>query len=129
MTRLLSAAEASQPTYAERGATLTSELPEGYHHLGEGTILGDGSETFAKASEGLRAWKAHQLRGVGVFPADAPLRTCATVVVTLGGRIAGIAAACRIIAVVDEPGRFGPLSDGPFYDGDVLNAALDRGDR
>jgi uncharacterized protein (UPF0548 family) len=107
MSRLLSAAEVAEPTYSERGATLTGELPVGYHHLGEGTVLGRGPETFATASQGLRTWRAHQIQGVRVFPADAPLRAGATVVVTLGARIGAIAAPCRIIAVVDEPGRFG----------------------
>jgi uncharacterized protein (UPF0548 family) len=107
ITRLLSAAEAAQPTYPERGATLTGELPHGYHHLFEGTVLGRGPETFARASQGLRTWRAHHLRGVRVFPADAPLRAGATVVVTLGARTGAIAAPCRIIAVVEEPGRFG----------------------
>lgn len=107
MSRMLAAAEVAEPTYPEQGRTLTGGMPAGYHHLNRGAVLGQGAETFAKASEGLQAWAAHQMPGARVFPPDAPLRVGATVVVTLGVRVAAIAVPCRIIAVVDEPGRFG----------------------
>ncbi len=107
ITRLLSVAGAAEPTYPERGATLSGELPPGYDHLSEGTILGQGPEAFARAAEGLRTWQAHRLRGVRVFPADAVPRAGATVVVTLGTGLGAIAAPCRIVAVVEASERFG----------------------
>lgn len=107
ISRLLAAGQAAEPTYLERGVTLTGELPAGYHHLSEGLVLGHGPEVFARASKGLRTWQAHRLRGVRVFPADAPLQAGATVVVTLGIGLGAIAAPCRIIEVAEEPGRFG----------------------
>jgi uncharacterized protein (UPF0548 family) len=107
MTRLLSEAQSGALTYLERGATLTGELPDGYHHLGHETVLGHGPQAFAEASEGLRTWQTHRFRGLRVFPPDAPLRTEMTVVVTLGVGIGAIAAPCRVVAIVDEPRRFG----------------------
>lgn len=107
MTRLWIAAETSEPSYPQRGATLTGELPVGYHHVAQGTVLGQGRNSFAKASEGLRTWRAHRFCGVQVFPPDAPLLAGATVIVTLGTRVGAIVAPCRIMTVIDEPGRFG----------------------
>jgi len=107
MTRQLSAAQAADPTYPENGATLTDELPEGYYFVDEETVIGRGADVLARAVEGLGSWQAHRVRGVRVFPADAPLQVGATVVVTLGPGLGAIAAPCRIIAVIDEPGRFG----------------------
>jgi NADH dehydrogenase len=107
MTRLLSAAETADPTYPERGATLTGEQPEGYHHLSATIVIGRGPQVFARASQGLHTWRAHRFNGVRVFPADAPVQAGATVVVTLGARIGAIAAPCRIIATLEEPQCFG----------------------
>jgi uncharacterized protein (UPF0548 family) len=107
IARLLGAVENAEPTYAERGATLVGELPAGFRHLGAAAVLGRGSEDFARASDGLRTWQAHRLPGVRVFPLDSPLEVGASVVVALGTHCVAIAAPCRIIAVVEEPGRFG----------------------
>jgi uncharacterized protein (UPF0548 family) len=107
IARLLTAVETAEPTYAERGATLTGELPRGFHHVAEGAMLGHGTETFTNASEGLRTWQAHRLPGLRVFPAHAPLRVGTSVVVTLGTRFAAVAAPCRILAVLDDSHRFG----------------------
>jgi len=107
MTRLLNEADAEELTYAEQRATLAEHLPPGYHHVDEEKIVGRGPDAFARASTGLQTWRAHQIRGVRVFPPDTPPREGATVVVTLGTGLASIGAPCRIIAVVDEPARFG----------------------
>ncbi len=104
---LLRAVEGAEPTYAAQDATLGGALPAGFHHLSDATVLGHGPRDFARASEGLRIWQAHRLPGVRVFPHDAPLRSGTSVVVTLGTDLAAVAAPCRIIAVVEEPGRFG----------------------
>lgn len=107
MQAVLSTAEAAPPTYVERGATLAGPLPAGYHHLEEEAVLGRGRDVFTSASNGLRTWQAHHFMGVRVFPIDAPLAAGTTVVVSLGPRFGAIAAPCRVIAVVDEPRRFG----------------------
>lgn len=105
--RLLSAAEGAEPTYAEQGATLLRQLPDGYRLLSGGAIIGHGSDAFAAAVEGLRGWRAHDLPGMGVLPSGAVLQRGATVLVLFGTTAAAIAAPCRIIEVVDEPRRFG----------------------
>lgn len=107
MARLLRVVENAELSYIAQCATITGELPQGFHHLRHETVIGQGDEDFARASEGLRTWQAHRLPGIRVFPTDAPLRTGATVIVTLGTGFAAIVAPCRIIGVVEEPGRFG----------------------
>ena len=104
---LLNAVETAEPTYVERGATLTGNLPGGFHHLNEGTDLGRGAGTFSHAAEGLRTWQAHRLPGMHVFPADAPVRPGTVVVVTVGTPLIAVAAPCRVLAVVEDPWRFG----------------------
>lgn len=105
--RMLQTVANADPTYVGQGAILTGELPDNFHHLAESTKLGHGARTFAHASEGLRTWRAHRLTGMRVFPEGAPLQVGTTVVVTVGISFAAIAAPCRILAVIDEPSRFG----------------------
>lgn len=105
--RMLRTVENADPTYVEQGAILTGKIPENFYHLAETMDLGQGAETFALASDGLRTWKAHRLAGMRVFPEGAPLQVGMTVVVTMGTSFVAIAAPCRILAVIDEPRRFG----------------------
>ena len=107
MTEYLRSLEATAPTYQELGATLSDSLPVGYHHLVAGKIIGRGSETFSRATRGLRTWQAHQFKGARVFPDNTPPTSGATFVVTLGFGCASIGAPCRIVAIVEEPRRFG----------------------
>jgi uncharacterized protein (UPF0548 family) len=70
-------------------------------------VLGNGSAAFQRAVAGLKAWEAHRLPGVRVFPDDQEIRTGATVVVTLGAPIVALAAPCRIVSVIDGQTRWG----------------------
>ncbi|HET7486685.1 MAG TPA: DUF1990 domain-containing protein [Acidimicrobiales bacterium] len=104
---MLAAARSRDVTYAFAGATLRGERPAGYHHDTRRLVLGSGPETFRRSVEGLRRWAAHRGAGAEVHPAVAPLEEGGTVLVLLP--VAGVAAVapCRIVRVVDEPGRFG----------------------
>jgi uncharacterized protein (UPF0548 family) len=107
VTRLLTASADAEPTYPEVGATLKGERPEGYRHDNYETGLGIGRTVFQRASTGLQTWRGHQVPGVDVFPHDTPVEPGATVVVTLGTPWLAVAAPCRIVAVLDEPKRWG----------------------
>ncbi len=91
-----------QFTYAEVGGT-RGELPSGYHHLRESRLIGKGLSTFDAAAERLLSWEMHRRAGLGVA-ASAP-RAAEGVTVLL--RLGPLRAPCRVVWVVDEPGRRG----------------------
>ena len=105
--RILHSLKAAEPTYAERGATLTGELPAGFHHVRAERDLGHGIAVFERATEGLRTWRAHSMPGFRVFPAEAPVQRGVTVVVAMGTGLGSITAPCRVIEVSDSPSQFG----------------------
>lgn len=107
--KLLAIAEArsaSEVTYSPTGGTLTGELPSGYHHDRYERALGQVPGTFQRACEGLRGWQAHLGAGLVIQPRNAPSVGSTVVAAILLGPITAIAP-CRIVAVVDEPHRFG----------------------
>jgi uncharacterized protein (UPF0548 family) len=107
--KLLAIAEAlsaSEVTYSPTGGTLTGSLPSGYHHDRYERMLGDAPGIFQRACDGLRGWQAHVGAGLVIQPRKAP-SVGSTVVTAINlGPITAIAP-CRIVAVVDEPRRFG----------------------
>jgi uncharacterized protein (UPF0548 family) len=94
-------------TYTEIGASLTADLPAGYHHDAHTETVGHGDADYARAVLGLRAWEAHRAAGATIFPAGAPIETGVDVVLVLRAAVVHVVAACRIVAVVDEAARFG----------------------
>lgn len=105
--RLLAVLECAEPTYTEQGASLSNEMPSGFHHLRKTAVLGRGPDVFARASAGIRTWRAHSIPGVRLIPRDPPLEPRTTVVVTLGFGFGAVAAPCRIIKVQEDADRFG----------------------
>jgi len=109
--RLLTPAETArlsgQPlTYPEVGAT-AGELPAGYRVLRrERPVPRPASVDFTAAREALFAWRLHENAGLEVA-ASGPVAPEA--VVRLGLRLGPlrVAAACRVVRVVDEPGHVG----------------------
>lgn len=93
-------------TYPEAGAT-TGVLPEGYHHVRRGALIGKGAQAFAGAVQALMGWQVHVRAGLRVSP-SAPV-AAAEVVVLMGIGIGPVrlAAPCRVVYVVDGPGRRG----------------------
>lgn len=107
MQRLVERLRNAEPTYPQVGATLTGGSPEGFRHDRYQADLGSGPQTFERAVEGLKSWKAHRLPGVKVFPAAQRIEIGGTVVVTLGTPVVALAAPCRIVGVIDEPTKWG----------------------
>ena len=89
-------------TYPEHGAT-AGTLPEGYHHLERQARLGSGQGVFERAAAALMSWQVHQAAGLKVV-ADGDARPGLRVVSRLAP---GITAPCRVVYVIDEPGRRG----------------------
>jgi uncharacterized protein (UPF0548 family) len=103
----LAASAAAEVTYGPVGVTLGEARLPGYRTDQYEAELGRGAGVFARAVAGLRAWAAHRGAGVRVEPPDAPLEEGTTVVVVTRLGPASVLAACRVVAVVDEPDRFG----------------------
>ena len=103
----LAAATADEPTYREIGATASDEMPAGYRHDEYSTDLGRGDDVLARARHGLETWRAHTGAGLAVHPPDAPLEVGTTLLVVAPAGPLRVSVPCRIVSVVDEPGRFG----------------------
>ena len=99
-------ARSASLTYAAVGATVGGEAPAGYHHSEYETALGSGREVFERARNALHEWRAHRGSGLEVF-ADGPIAVGTTVAVAAPLPLGCAIATCRIVAVVDEPSRFG----------------------
>jgi uncharacterized protein (UPF0548 family) len=93
-------------SYAEVGASLVA-TPPGYHHDAGEIVLGHDARSFARARQGIREWQAHRGAGVTVHPADAPLEIGTTIALALPFVAVQVLAACRIVAVIDQPSRYG----------------------
>jgi uncharacterized protein (UPF0548 family) len=107
VAEVLAASAAAEVTYGPVGVTLGEARLPGYRTDRYEAELGRGAVVFARAVAGLRAWAAHRGAGVRVEPPDAPLEEGTTVVVVTRLGPASVLAACRVVAVVDEPDRFG----------------------
>jgi uncharacterized protein (UPF0548 family) len=94
-------------TYADEGATLTGALPPGYHHDHASIDLGAGEDVWARSREGIDHWRAPAAAGITIEPPDAPITVGTTVGIITRLGPAHVLAACRIVAVVDEPDRYG----------------------
>ena len=94
-------------TYPEEGATLRGVLPDGYHHDRSSIELGAGDEVWARAKLGIERWQAPAAAGITIEPPDAPIAVGTTVAIITRIGPAHVVAACRIVAVVDEPDRYG----------------------
>ena len=97
----------AEPTYQHTGATLAGDLPVGFNQDHYSAVIGTGEDTFHRAVEGLQSWQAHRLPFVRVVPPDTEIRPGANVIVLLGPRWLAVAAPCRVVAVVNEPSRWG----------------------
>ncbi len=98
-------------TYAEVGATIGAtvgdRLPAGYHHARSSLDLGSGDAVWARARDGIDGWRAPAAAGITIAPPDAPITPGTTVGVFMRLGPVHVLAACRIVAVVDEPDRYG----------------------
>ena len=93
-------------TYAQVGAT-AGPLPDGYRHGRHRVELGSGEAVFERAADGLRRWEQHRRGGVDVRPPGVQPAVGLVVALAVGVGPVYVTAACRVVHVTDEPGRFG----------------------
>jgi uncharacterized protein (UPF0548 family) len=89
------------------GATLGGVLPDGYQHDHSSIDLGRGDAVWARARFGIDRWEAPAAAGIDIEPPDAPIAVGTTVAIITRLGPLHVLAACRIVAVVDEPDRHG----------------------
>ena len=89
-------------TYIEVGAT-RGGLPSGYHHFRESRLIGVGHTAFDAAADALLGWDMHRRAGLRVTASTPRAMEGSTVVLRLGP----LRAPCRVVYVVEEPGRKG----------------------
>jgi uncharacterized protein (UPF0548 family) len=114
-------------TYPEHGATRAA-LPPGYHHLERRARLGTGRAVFERGAAALMSWEIHRAAGLRVT-AEGAARPGERVV----SRIApGLTAPCRVVYVLDEPGRrgfaYGTLPGHPESGEEAFMLDIDEAD-
>ena len=86
--------------------TLRGLLPAGFRHERHEVVLPDRDDAFDRGAEGLRQWAPHLAAGLAVEPRDRPADGATVAVAAPLGPLTAVAV-CRIVAVVDEPDRYG----------------------
>jgi uncharacterized protein (UPF0548 family) len=98
-------------TYREVGATLSGELPAGYHHLRRTETIGEGRAVFELAARSILNWDMHRGAGFDIeassTEARADLSHTTRVKVSWGVGPVRLTAPCEVVAVVDEDDRRG----------------------
>jgi uncharacterized protein (UPF0548 family) len=93
-------------TYAPIGLSAMATPPAGYRSDRWSRTLGTDERSFERAVEAIRTWQVH--RGAGlVVHADGPPAMDSVVAMAAPLPIGWIEVVCRVVAVVDEPDRFG----------------------
>ena len=100
--RLAVVSAVGEVTYDDVGCTLAPGATPSFTRT-----LGHGRAAFDGAVRGLREWAPQLALGARVHPAGAPIETGTTVLIVLRAGPVEVVAPDRIVACVDEPGRFG----------------------
>ena len=92
-------------TYAPVGGSLGGAAPSGLerHHW---TTPLSGPSAFGRGADAIRAWAVHRGAGLDVL-ADGPIAVGTNVAMSAPLPIGFVELTCRIVALVDEPDRFG----------------------
>lgn len=96
---------AARLTYPEVGRT-AGELPAGYHHIRGTALLGYGPHVFAGAAAAVMGWELHLRAGIAVA-ASGSAATGGNVMLRIGIGALRLTAPCRVVYVIDQPGRRG----------------------
>lgn len=94
-------------TYPQRGATSSTRLPPGYHHLRLATPVGYGLGQFEAASDALLGWEMHRLVGLDPEVSDRRIVPDAVAVLRLRLGPVRLPVPVRVLSVVDEATRKG----------------------
>jgi uncharacterized protein (UPF0548 family) len=102
---LLEGCRTDSLTYAPAGISMGDLAPSGLKRRHWTTPL-SGSNAFERAVEALRTWAMHRGSGLRVA-ADGPIAVGTNVAFSAPLPIGFVGGTCRIVAVVDEPNRYG----------------------
>jgi uncharacterized protein (UPF0548 family) len=105
--RLLESAQQADVTYDHIGSTLEPERWPDRRPRARSRVLGHGDETFALAVARLNTWAPQRALGAAVFPEGIRPTLDATLLVELRLGPLTVVVPDRVVAVVDEPGRWG----------------------
>jgi uncharacterized protein (UPF0548 family) len=92
-------------TYEPSGISQLGDVPPGYVRLHRSRTLH--RRDFDAATRELLGWQMHARAGLRVQASEAPLRVGSVVLLWLGVRPLAVRIPCRVVGVVDEPGRRG----------------------
>lgn len=138
--RRLSPAEADrlrlEPfTYDEVGRTAApypSGFPSGYRLVRHSDVVGHGRSAFDDACRRLMTWRMHVDSGLRVTVSSLVVEPEAVVVARLGPGPLSLRIPCRVVYVVDEPGRrgfgYGTLPGHPETGEESFLLTLDGGE-
>lgn len=98
---------AADPTYDHVGSTLVPADGGSGTRYEDQVVLGTGEAAVARARHALRAWRPQRALGASITPSDVAPDLDETVVLGLGIGPLRLAVPNRIVAVVDEPDRYG----------------------
>jgi uncharacterized protein (UPF0548 family) len=129
---MLAESRVASPAYAEVGATRDATLPPGYRHDRYVAVVGGGRRIFDDSIEAIRSWQAQRGAGIDVVPSDAWVEEGETVLLLIRAGVLEAVAPCRVVYVVEEPGRFsfayGTLPGHPERGEVAFAIALDAAD-
>lgn len=103
LDEFIDARRGAAPTYDHVGSTLAA----GAGRYARSVDLGSAPGAFERGAAGLRAWACHAGIGASVHPPDAALEVGTDVLVVLPVGPLRVLVPTRVVAVVDEPDRFG----------------------
>ena len=93
-------------TYAPVGLSAMPVAPPGYRLDRWSRSLGNDALTFGRAAEAIREWRVHEGAGL-IVHADGPPAKNSVVAMAAPLPLGYIDVVCRVIDVIDQPGRFG----------------------
>lgn len=103
----LEAAASDTFSYPAVGATREPSPPAGFDIDHNRQLLGRGPQAFENAKRAIREWRMFEVPGLQLFHPDTPIEPGHTVGLVAGHLGFYSFNFCRIVYVIDEPGRFG----------------------
>lgn len=93
-------------TYSPVGVTSSGAIEPGYRRERWACQLGRGRDVFERAVDGLRQWAMHERSGL-IVANPGPVEAGVIVAMAAPLPVGFVEVVCRVVAVVDEPDRFG----------------------
>nr|WP_286135366.1 DUF1990 domain-containing protein [Arthrobacter sp. UCD-GKA] len=105
-------------------------MPEGYRHLRLRERVGSGQAAFDALAEGILNWSLHGRSGLRTRPDTPRVKLGSRVELGFGVGPARIKAPCRVVRLIDEPGRsgfaYGTLAGHPETGEESFSAVLEK---